>query len=197
MKQPTDRRARKSQSALKKALYTLLHTKKINQITVKELVEAADLNRSTFYHYYKDVPDMMEQLEQELYSEFKMIIQTYLSKEHAASYLSDDSVFFFTEICQVMQKNSRLCEIILQNNGDLSFLVKMEDLIAENIDGSLAKLLTLCEQNWHLAAFFKSGCIGVLRNWMLRDFAGEPSEIAEMIYEFGKSLLETHNKLME
>ena len=46
-----DRRIRKSKEALKNSLIELMKEKPVNNITVKELVLTADLNRSTFYNY--------------------------------------------------------------------------------------------------------------------------------------------------
>ena len=34
--------------------------KSVNQITVKELVEEVDINRSTFYLHFKDIQDLFE-----------------------------------------------------------------------------------------------------------------------------------------
>ena len=64
-----DRRIRKSKEALKNSLIELMKEKPVNNITVKELVLTADLNRSTFYNYYCDIPDMLQKLEMELYNE--------------------------------------------------------------------------------------------------------------------------------
>ena len=34
--------------------------------TVSELCEAAQINRSTFYRHYRDIPDLMEKTEKEI-----------------------------------------------------------------------------------------------------------------------------------
>ena len=53
-----DRRIRKTRKQLKDCLISLLKTKRIQDITVRELTEMADLNRGTFYLHYKDVFDL-------------------------------------------------------------------------------------------------------------------------------------------
>ena len=73
IKNTEDRRVRKSKQALRKAFRELITEKPLKYITIKELVERADLNRSTFYHHYKDIPDMFAQLEQELYDELSQV----------------------------------------------------------------------------------------------------------------------------
>ena len=61
-----DRRVRKTKTQLKAGLAGLLKEKGINEITVTELTEQVDINRSTFYLHYRDIYDMMEKIENEL-----------------------------------------------------------------------------------------------------------------------------------
>ena len=52
MAEKTDRRIRKTKAQLRRGLAKLLKEKTIKEITVKELVEEVDINRSTFYLHY-------------------------------------------------------------------------------------------------------------------------------------------------
>lgn len=58
-----DRRVKKTEKALAEALSKLLVDKKIQNITIRELTETADLHRSTFYTHYTDIYDLYEKLE--------------------------------------------------------------------------------------------------------------------------------------
>ncbi len=58
--EPVDRRVRKTRRQLRECLITLLKEKKVQDITVRELTDMADLNRGTFYLHYKDVFDLLE-----------------------------------------------------------------------------------------------------------------------------------------
>ena len=46
-------------NALKKALYSLLKTKEIKDITVTELIKTADVSRGVFYKYYYSISDIL------------------------------------------------------------------------------------------------------------------------------------------
>ena len=67
----TDRRVKRTKKALRDALFTLLEQKSINEITVTELTTLADVNRATFYFYYTDLIDMLQQIQNETYQAFK------------------------------------------------------------------------------------------------------------------------------
>ncbi len=58
-----DRRVRRTKRQLRMALTSLMLEKDINTITVFEITELADVNRGTFYSHYKDVRDLLSQLE--------------------------------------------------------------------------------------------------------------------------------------
>lgn len=52
------------------ALLELLHQKTFSSITVKEIVKRAGISRSTFYVYYYDKYDLLDQLSKDIINEF-------------------------------------------------------------------------------------------------------------------------------
>ena len=69
-----DRRVRKTKKQLRECLTRLLKEKKVQDITVRELTDMADLNRGTFYLHYRDVFDLLEKTEHELLDEFNSLM---------------------------------------------------------------------------------------------------------------------------
>ena len=59
MAEKVDRRVRKTKAQLRAGLARLMQKKSIKEITVKELVEEVDINRSTFYLHYTDIYQML------------------------------------------------------------------------------------------------------------------------------------------
>ena len=64
-----DRRVRKTKSQLREGLARLMLQKSIKEITVKELVDEVDINRSTFYLHYTDIYQMLQQIEEDALEE--------------------------------------------------------------------------------------------------------------------------------
>ncbi|MFD5128940.1 TetR/AcrR family transcriptional regulator [Streptomyces olindensis] len=57
---PGDRRVRRTRAALQGALIGLVEERDLSQISVADVVERADVNRSTFYAHYQDVHELAE-----------------------------------------------------------------------------------------------------------------------------------------
>ena len=66
-----DRRTKYTQKIIKETFLELLEEKEINKITVLELCKKADINRATFYRYYVDIYDLLNNLENEFVDELR------------------------------------------------------------------------------------------------------------------------------
>ena len=123
-----DRRVRKTRRQLRECLISLLKEKKVQDITVRELTDMADLNRGTFYLHYKDVFDLLEKTEAELQDEFNQLVL-----KHDAVDLKQRPAVIFNEIYSLVYENADLIEILLGENGDLNFVNRLKKLIRENV----------------------------------------------------------------
>ncbi|WP_228044468.1 TetR/AcrR family transcriptional regulator [Streptomyces ferrugineus] len=57
---PGDRRVRRTRAALQSAVIDLVEERDVSQISVADVVDRADVNRSTFYAHYQDVNELVE-----------------------------------------------------------------------------------------------------------------------------------------
>lgn len=56
----------RSRRLIRQAFFDLLEEREFSRITVTDLVERADLNRSTFYAHYPDIYGVVEEIQQEI-----------------------------------------------------------------------------------------------------------------------------------
>ena len=127
MSKNMDRRVRKTRAQLRQGLAELLKEKSLKEITVKELVEKVDINRSTFYLHYADIYDMMEKIENELTGDIEDLIHT-----HPVSPFNEDSFPFIEDIFSILAENRDICAALLGPNGDISFLHRIENILSEH-----------------------------------------------------------------
>src|SRR5215813_4251739 len=57
---PVDRRVRRTQATLQRALIGLVQERDLSQISVADVADRADVSRSTFYDHYQDVHELAE-----------------------------------------------------------------------------------------------------------------------------------------
>ena len=175
--EPVDRRVRKTRRQLRECLITLLKEKKVQDITVRELTDMADLNRGTFYLHYKDVFDLLEKTEAELQEDFNQLVC-----KHDAVDLKQRPSVIFNEIYSLVYDNADLIEILLGENGDLNFVNRLKQLIREK-----------CLKDWMevfrsgnaaaFDAFFSfivSGCIGLVQYWLQTGLKETPEQMANL-----------------
>lgn len=186
-----DRRVRKTRKQLRDCLVELLKKKKVQDITVRELTEMADLNRGTFYLHYKDVFDLLEKTENELLEDFNQLVS-----RHNASDLKQHPFTIFNEIYSLVYCNAGLVEILLGENGDLNFLNRLKQIIREK-----------CLSDWidvfrtgnpavfeAFLSFIVIGCLGLVQYWLKNGLKETPEQLArltEQIITQGIGVLET------
>ena len=190
MEKKQDRRVRKSKDSLKNSLIELMQSKSVNNITVKELVIKADLNRSTFYNYYCDIPDMLKKLEEELYTEFLYTIERHIYKCDKNIDISEGTHEFIEDMCNVIKDNYDFCKCIFSKNGDLNFLFELEEINENHLRDQLKeKFDRKVDHLSYVYSFFKSGYIGILKTWMKGGCKESTKEIADLTYNLLKGVI--------
>lgn len=174
-----DRRVRRTKKLLTQALTKLMAQKQLKEITVKELTELADMNRGTFYLYYKDIFDMLEKTEISLFNSLDSILT-----EHASQGAYTDIKHIMEDVFEFISENRDMCQVLLSENGDISFLHRLNELVREkcrsfwfshnvNSDGNNY------EYSYSFCVF---GCAGLIRAWLINQCA-EPHETMAKLAE--------------
>ena len=162
MQKKTDRRVRKTKSQLKTGLAQLMREKSIREITVKELVDAVDINRSTFYLHYSDIPGLLE---------------------HPIDPGKDTVYYFIQDLFHVLDENRQIASALVGPHGDIGFVHKLEQLLEEKSRESLAALVP--EKTGEMKYFYSyclNGCLGFVKTWLETGEKETPEYAAEMAY---------------
>lgn len=127
-----DRRQQKTRKAIYEAFTALLAEKNYNNITVQNIIDAADVGRTTFYAHFETKDDLLKSLCEEL---FGHIIVSAADSAHSSGLYSQihapQSVF--CHLLQHLQKN---------DNNILGLLsCKSSDLFLQYFKDSMSKLI--------------------------------------------------------
>lgn len=172
----TDRRVRRTKKLLFNSLTKLMLQKKINKISVTELTELADVNRSTFYLYYKDIYDMIDKIETEMFNE----LSAQLKKLYMPESTYENILSFFIYVFEFIRENSDFCKVLLGREGDSTFLNKFKEAIIDS-QPPVATINGIGSR--YYMPFFISGCIGAIQQWLEDDMKVPPKEIAVFVID--------------
>lgn len=173
----TDRRVRYTKMVLKEAFVTLLQNKPVSKITIKELCEAADINRATFYAHYEDQYDLLEQIENEVVHG----IQFYLEQEGHGR-IAAGSLERMEKIFRFITENAETCKLLLGKHGDSRFRDKVTDIVKEECVCEWMKSKKLNqEEAEYIYLFAAIGCVGVIQKWLEGGMKKPPGEMAVFV----------------
>lgn len=74
MTKKADRRQIRTNQLLRQTLFELMGEKNISAITVTDIANRANINRGTFYLHYRDVPDMLDKIKEEVLQKIENIV---------------------------------------------------------------------------------------------------------------------------
>ena len=172
-----DRRVKRTKKLLRDSLFSLLQTKSINEITVTELTEIADINRATFYFYYTDIMDMLDQIQNEAYELFEDVLvgtEDHIdSMETFAKYIENILIF-----CKENPTIARF--VITREYNNNKVLKKIKKL--------LAKKVPVAKENYSqddprrfVLNFALNALTGTVVDWMDDGMIVPPAVMAEFI----------------
>lgn len=178
MGKKVDRRVIKTRRQLKKGLAALMKEKSVNQITVKELVEEVDINRSTFYLHFKDIQDLLREIEENMEAQIKRAIE-----EHPIVSGNENAFYFIEDMFRVLDEEREISKALIGPNGDMGFIHRIERIIKENSRGTLEKMFPGKKEDLkYFYAFCLSGCLGLVKVWLNEGEEKSPEEMAQMTF---------------
>ncbi|MCD7958439.1 MAG: TetR/AcrR family transcriptional regulator [Ruminococcus sp.] len=171
MPQKRDKRVRCTVQALQDALITLLQQKPKSHISVRELCELADVNCSTFYVYYKDINELLDDIEEKIYGHIEMIFETesngFMQMQHTLEYV----------------KANRIAVLVLYQQDGGNAENYFSSIMWEKFDMSYQRS-NRCQdipQARYLYEMLYTGTNGVIRKWLKNGCIESSKEITQII----------------
>ncbi len=158
-----DRRVLKTKKAIRIAFTRMLAEKDIESITVKELSERADINRKTFYNYYRGVHQVLDEIE----SELAQTIEEEIKKLDLRRGRQDPgSLYKF--LTEVLGKDREFYDALLNVGENRNLLGKVSELLHRTVSDRIRSQYQ--GPSWQIdfmAEYAVAGLLAVFRNWFL------------------------------
>lgn len=172
-----DRRVKRTKKLLRDSLFSLLQKKSINEITVTELTDVADINRATFYFYYTDIFDMLNQIQDEAYELFEDVLQG--ADECAAT--PEAFVKYVENILNFCKQNTAIARfVITREYNNNKVLTKIKKLLAKNVPVAKEQYAQDDPRRFILN-FALNSLTGTVVDWMDDGMVIPPNVMAEFI----------------
>jgi len=170
-----NQRVRLSKQLLKQSLIDLLSEKSIHKLSVREICENAQVNRSTFYKYYGSQYDLFHDMEEEILAH----VNDYLQNEPSA--MAGD-LSQITKLVAFIGENAPLCRIIINHNIDPKFPEALVDLpsLRQWINSHFRLEYSKTEMEYVYGLVVNGGFF-IIRMWLNKENPEPPDVIAEIL----------------
>ena len=165
-----ERRIKYTQAALKQALLDILQDRPIERVSVKEICERADINRSTFYVHYASPTALLDSIKNELYDDMK-----------AAKIGFEDMTKFLTGVFEVMYRHRQLLMLLSRTNAHMDIIFRIIDLWKDDFMQAMERN-GIPRDRAEIAYFYVSfGTCSVVSIWVMGGFKKSSAQIAAEI----------------
>ncbi len=147
------------------AFWKLYQAKPIERISVREITDIAGYNRGTFYLYFKDVHDVLEQIENDI-----LEIIEEKTTYYSGIFFNDFSRNDLAEVTAAAMEIFESCDyrplILLSDKGDPRFEEEIKKRMYAHLEAGVDNLLAADNiTKEYTIQFVISGVIGIIRKW--------------------------------
>ncbi len=171
-----DRRSKRTRKLIGDALVSLILEKNYDSITVRDIVERANVGRSTFYAHYYDKDDLFR-------SEFEELLGVLGSySEHADQ--EGDQLVPSLDLFRHIQDHHHLYKALIWGQG-IDLLYKTgQDILSSSIEANLRHLHS-SEDDWKvplpiLSNYMASTFLALLKWWLENNMPYSPERMDEL-----------------
>ena len=167
---PDSRRVKMTKKLLKTSLIELMKESPLHSITIKDICDGADVNRSTFYRHYETQFDLYNDIISDISGDIEVILGEYNKEKR-------DICLFLTSTLEYIEKNRDTFLVILSDNGGVG--------LGEAFNKITRKFLpteSTTELGTYIAQFVAAGMTSVLWTWLSQEERRSAKEVARLIY---------------
>lgn len=178
----TDPRVVRTRQLLKDSLIDLLQEMDIEKISVNQLTERATISRVTFYLHYRDIPNMLEVLADEMVEDIK----------RAVNYVPEKSIpteemewLLMARLLEHIETNARFYKVVLGSRKIPIFTERLLNMLSKMVTLSMMNedketyIATPVIQKKIAIWYGTSALIGTIVNWLQNDMPYTPQFLAQ------------------
>ena len=174
---PTDPRTRRTKRAIRNALAGLLAERDLNEITIRDVAERAEINRKTFYNYYGGIHQVLDEIENEVIAMTESVLGDLDLRRDM-----QDPYSIFRKLTAIMNTDMDFYGHLLSMTENAGLSAKLVALLKGKAREALAPQLDLAPEKVDVILDYSlSGLIGVYQNWFNSDRRESIEEISRTV----------------
>jgi Transcriptional regulator len=179
-----NQRIRISKKMLKDSLIRLLQKKDIQQISIHEICQDAQINRTTFYKYYGSQYELLNDIEKDVFDELEACL---IDCEPFSPHTENDGL---TQTLSYFENEREKCLMLINSTTDKEFAEKLfslpviQNLIKKNTPQDYTE-----EQIKYVHTFITHGGYAMIRQWANSENRETPQEMSIIIQKMMSKLL--------
>lgn len=169
------------------ALIALLEKKDLEYITVKEICEEADVNRSTFYLHYETVGDLVDETTEMINKRFLSYFprnERDISDALNGLRLGDLILVtgeYLIPYLRFMRDNKKIYRAAFRNPNDMQAHARYGELKKRLLSPILDRFSVPAPYHRYYIAYYIEGIIAIVKEWLRQDCEDEVEVIADII----------------
>ena len=169
-KKPDGRRVRMTKLLLKDSLIELMKEKSIHQVSIKEICEGADINRSTFYRHYDTQYDLYDDIIEDIAADFEVIYKQCADEGF-------NTVCFLTNIFEYIERNREKFLVVLSDKSNIGMGEAYTKITARFINTEY-----ISELGTYIVQFISAGMTSILWTWLNKEERRSAKEVAMLFH---------------
>ncbi|MGI5270266.1 TetR/AcrR family transcriptional regulator [Nonomuraea sp. CA-218870] len=183
---PGDRRVRRTQAALARAIIQLVEERDLPRVTVADVAVRAGVSRSTFYDHYRDVHELAEAA---CTAMIDTLIESLPSPHPGTADPGPEAIRSLEEFFTSLAEHAGLYRALLGPQGSARVCDHIRRRIISAIQKHLQPPTPPGDDRVDVAAAFTAGAlIGVAADWLQRGCHRTPADMAALTWPLVRAL---------
>ena len=185
----SDRRVERTRELLQKALIELIGESGYDAITIQDIVDRANVGRTTFYHHYNSKDELFMSCHEAIVREFHIGLLHPLSREEL---LSPEIPPDMTSAYRHLEEGRALLNPIFQGKDSQLILRQIRDRSAREIEANLRAIFTEADSTIPLdmlANYLAGAQIALMQWWLEKRHPHTPDNLTQTLHRLQRAAI--------
>ena len=169
------RRVRMTKKMIKDAYIELLENSPDKRLSITEICQRADINRSTFYIHYEDVNQLAKEIEDELLDQIP-----YPAMSEGSLSQKDQYLDLLKDTFEYIKENKKQFVLLLSQLDNSDFKKKIISTVLDKYKAVTISDDSLLSKYGYM--FCINGVVGLLQEWIKDNFPISSGELAKIAF---------------